>query len=191
MDISFVESDLKKSKGIDNIIKDAEQINLSGDDLLRLTDNKTKILKYEDLKTYDSLEQIFNPHGCFIMLYQTAENYGHWVTVIDRGNRHLEFYDSYGLKPDEELNMNNEYHLRIHGGEIVPHLSALIRKDNWKVLYNKKKLQKYLEDTNTCGRYCALRVRFIKESMDKFNILLIKNKHYDPDFWVSSMTLLC
>lgn len=182
---------VSSNTGIDKIILDAEKYDLSGADIMKITNGKTRIIKYEDLKLYDSLEQLFNPYGCFIMLYQTSEKIGHWVALIDRGNRELEFYDPYGFEPDEELNFNNDYHLRIHGGIITPHLSALIESGFWKVKYNNKQLQKYLEDVNTCGRYCALRIKFKDASLEKFNNLLTKNKCYNSDFWVSALTLLC
>lgn len=192
MEQEFVDTDIKKTNGgIDKVIKDAEVFDLSGDDILNLTYNKTRIMKYEDLKIYDSLEQILSPYRACVLLYQTGDKFGHWVSLIDRGNRKLEFYDPYGLKPDEELNINNEYHLRIHGGQITPHLTALIKKEGWKVEYNNQRLQRFLKDVNTCGRYCALRIRYRDLSIQKFNNLLTKNKHYEPDFWVSALTLLC
>jgi hypothetical protein len=184
--------EVKKIKGgIDKVIKDAEQFDLSGSDILYITHNKTRLLPYEDLKLYDSLDQLFQPYGSFVLLYQTSQNVGHWVAIINRGNRLLEFYDPYGLAPDEELNINNQFHLRQHGGVITPHLTALIRRDNWRVKYNNKQLQRFLEDINTCGRYCALRIKFKDIEMSRFNDLLTKNDNYDPDFWVSVLTFLC
>ena len=191
---TFVKQDIKKSStgtGFDNIVKDAERFDLSGADILRITDHKTRLLPYEGLENVSSLETILRPHGSVVILYQTAEQFGHWVVLLDRGNKNLEFYDPYGLDVDEELNINNEFHLRKHNGLITPHLTALIKKGNWNVHYNKERLQRMLKDVNTCGRYCALRVRFKDEPMKKFNALLKNNKHYIPDFWVSVLTLLC
>ena len=192
MEDAFVRKDIKKSKngGIDKIIFDAEKFDLSGHDILRITDNKTNIYPYEYLENVSSLSDILQPYGAVVLLYQTKQNFGHWVAILDKGNKHLEFYDPYGLKPDQELDINNEYHLRLHGGVKTPHLTAFINSEGWKVEYNAEKLQKFLKDVNTCGRYCALRVRFRDSSIQKFNALLKNNKYYDPDFWVSSLTLL-
>jgi len=176
--------------GIDKTILNAEEYDLSGADILRITNNDTKLLPYEMLRTYDSLEQVLSEKGSVTILYETSKNYGHWVVILDKGNRNIEFYDPYGLAPDQELNYDNDYHLRLHGGELIPHLTMLIQSGGYKVEYNKEQLQKYLPDVNTCGRYCALRVRFKDISMNKFNDLLTKNKHYNPDFWVSALTIL-
>jgi len=190
----FARQDVNKSSvgtGFDSIVKDAERFDLSGADILRLTDHKTHVLPYEALEKVSSLSEILRRYGSVILLYQTAEQFGHWVTLIDRGNNHLEFYDPYGLNVDEELNLSNEFHLRKHNGLITPHLTALIHKDGWSVEYNKDRLQKMLDDVNTCGRYCALRIIFIETPMNKFNSLLKNNKFYNPDMWVSALTLLC
>lgn len=175
---------------MDKIIHRAESIDLSGRDIKRMVGGKTSIMAYEQLKTYSSLEEVLSPFGSCVLLYQTRENYGHWVVLIDRGNKLLEFYDSYGLAPDEELKLDNAFHLRIHGGKITPHLGALIQKGGWSVQYNHEQLQEQLSDINTCGRYCVMRLLYKDLSIRKFNDLLTKNKHYKPDFWVSAMTYL-
>ena len=175
---------------MDKLIERSERVDLSGKDIMRMVNGETRILAYEKLKTYNSLEQILNPYGNCIILYQTKENFGHWVVLIDRGGRMLEFYDSYGLKPDEELKIDNQYHLRIHGGVITPHLTALIKSGGWSVKYNNKQLQEQLSDVNTCGRYCVMRLLYKDMSLQKFNDLLTNNKCYNPDFWVSAMTYL-
>lgn len=187
-----VEEDVLKSKnkGVDETILIAESINLSGRDILRITENDTRIMGYEELRNYDSIEQLIPYEGSSLtLLYQTRENYGHWVVIINRGNNKYEFYDSYGLAPDEELNLDNTYHLRLHGGQITPHLTALFLKGGYKVEYNNIRLQKYLKDVNTCGRYTALRVKFKHLSITNFNALFTKNRCYSPDFWASALTL--
>jgi hypothetical protein len=144
---------------MDKLILDAEDVDLSGRDIKRMVDGKTNIMAYEQLKTYSN-----------------------------RGNKMLEFYDSYGLAPDEELKLDNQFHLRIHGGKITPHLGALIQAGGWSVKYNHEQLQEQLSDINTCGRYCVMRLIYKDLSIRKFNDLLTKNKYYHPDFWVSAMT---
>ena len=188
----FILDDAKKTKrGIDKIIIDGEKFDLNENDIRRIADNKVIIIAYESLFNVNSLDELFTPFGAFILLYQTAEFFGHWVCLLKTGERDLEFYDPYGLNVDEELNINNAFHLRMHRGVITPHLTTLINIDGWRVRYNKERLQKVLRDVNTCGRYCALRVRFKMLSMKKFNRLLKDNKAYNPDFWVTALTLLC
>lgn len=189
-----VEASIKKHRvgtGIDRIIVDAEKYPLTGADMLRIADGKTNIIVYEDLEGVNSIDDILSPYDACIILYQTSENFGHWITLLKTSENSLEFYDSYALSVDEELNLDNEFHKRIHEGKIVPHLSHLIQESGYNVKSNKVRLQQNLEDVNTCGRYAALRVRLRDFSMEKFNGLWKNNHHYSPDFWVSATTLLC
>lgn len=175
--------------GIDAKIYRSEDYDLSEDDIMRITDNKTKIFLYSDLEKVDNIDDILEPYGCCVILYQLEANVGHWVCLIRKSKMELEFFDPYGLSIDEELQYS-KYNLRRHNGEIVPHLTALIEKSNYKVISNTEKLQKFKEHVNTCGRWVSMRIRFKDVSLGKFIELFTKNKYYDADFWVSAMTLL-
>jgi hypothetical protein len=177
---------------MDKIIKQSERIDLTGADLHRITDGKCKIIQYEQLENISSLEEILEPHGCCIILYTTRANFGHWVALFRTNpnvKQNLSFFDPYGLKVDEELQIANELHLRQHNGEITPHLSALINKGGYNVKSSTYKLQKFLKDTETCGRHVGFRIRMRDIPLKKYVKLLTDNKAYDPDFWVSALTL--
>lgn len=175
--------------GIDTQILKSEEIDLSGEDIHRITDGKCKIMAYEDLQKYQTLDELMTPNNSVIILYQTKADYGHWVSLL-RYNNSIEFFDPYGFYIDEELKIIDHLHLRSDGITQSPHLTDLINKSNYKIIYNNKKLQKRSEHTNTCGRWVSLRVRFGDISLDKFISLMTKNKHYDGDFWVSALSLL-
>lgn len=175
--------------GIDKDILRAEDFDLSDDDILRITDNKTKIFLYSDLEQVDNIDDILNPYGCCVILYQLEANVGHWVCLIKHKNNTLEFFDPYGMSIDEELKYS-KYNLRRHRGVITPHLTALIDKSNYKLVSNDFKLQKFKEHVNTCGRWVSMRIRFKDVSLSKFIKLFTDNKCYDGDFWISAMTLL-
>jgi hypothetical protein len=174
--------------GIDTKILKAEDYDLSDNDILRITDNKTKIFLYSDLEQFDNIDQILEPYGCCVILYQLEENMGHWVCLI-KNNNTLEFFDPYGLSIDEELKYS-EFNLRRHRGVKTPHLTALINKSNYKLITNTSKLQNFKEHVNTCGRWVSMRIRFKDVSLKRFIELFTKNKCYDGDWFVSAMTLL-
>lgn len=178
----------KRKVGVDTIIADAEAFPLSGDDILRITDNKTNVMIYEDLAQYDDIDEILEPHGAVVILYRTREDFGHFVALLKTGEKSLEFYDSYGLKVDEELKLA-PFHMRIHNDREVFHLTHLIQQSGYRVKSNLVRLQKNLSHVNTCGRYSALRIRLREFSMERFNALLKNNRSYHPDFWVSALTL--
>jgi hypothetical protein len=175
--------------GIDTKILKAEDFDLSDSDILRITDNKTKIYLYSDLEQFDNIDEILEPYGCCVILYQLEQNVGHWICLIKNKNDTLEFFDPYGLSIDEELKYS-EFNLRRHGGVVTPHLTALIDKSNYKLITNTAKLQKFKEHVNTCGRWVSMRIRFKDVSLSKFIKLFTDNKCYNGDWFVSAMTLL-
>lgn len=175
--------------GIDKQIYKAETINLSDADIMRITDNKCNILRYEQLEDITNIDQILQPYGAAVILYQLEEGYGHWCALLKHSENTLEFFGSYGLKIDEQLKYA-KYNLRRHNGVETPHLSHLIEHSNYNVISNTAKLQKFKEDVSTCGRWCSARIRFRDVPIKRFVELFTKNEHYDGDWFVSAMTLL-
>lgn len=176
---------------IDTQIYDAEKYDLSGKDIHRITDGKCNIIEYEQLKNYNNINDVMGTNRAVIILYETKQNFGHWVCLFSNGNNNLEFFDSYGLSMDEELKINPNYNRSLNNGTISPHLTLLISMcRGCHVVSNKTQLQKYLHHTNTCGRWVAMRIKYRKLSLEKFIELFTKNKYYDGDFWISAMTLL-
>jgi hypothetical protein len=178
--------------GIDQQIKDAENIDLSGDDIKRITNGKTRVIAYEELKNFGSIDELLNPHGAVVILYETRENFGHWVCLfwVDKEKRILEFFDPYGLDVDEELKIAPQFNMRIHHGELVAHLTALIELcGDCKLTYNKTRLQRFLEHVNTCGRHVSTRLRMRDIPLHRYVELMSDNEHYNPDWFVSALTL--
>jgi hypothetical protein len=178
------------STGIDKQIIKAENIDLSGKDILRITDDKCTVMPYENLENIKSIDEILELWGAVVILYETKKNFGHWVGLFKVNDSTLEFYDPYALNVDEELNFDNDYHKRIHNGVEIPHLTHLLNQSNYRVIYNKVRMQKVLDHVNTCGRHVALRIRMRDVKLKRYQELLMNNAHYDADFFVSALTLL-
>lgn len=174
---------------MDKIIKNAEIMDLSGEDIMRMCKNKVKIIDYETMENYKTIDDVFDNNNATIILYETKKNFGHW-TLLLKDNDNLEFFDPYGLKPDEELKYDNNYNTRIHNGVLVPHLTHLLNDSPYKLNYNKKRLQKMLKDINTCGRWCVSRVILRNYTLPEFQKLFTDNVNHTPDFWVTAYTLL-
>ena len=174
-------------KSADKIILDSEQYPFSSDDIKTLTSNLYEIIRYHDLSEYDNIDQVLGENKGAIILFQNeSASSGHWVCIYTEGDT-LFFFDSYGLDIDEDLNYS-QYNLRIHGGKKVPHLSHLIEKSKYKVETNPYKFQTFRQETNTCGRYVALKLKWRDKSFKEFNQILNNNKCYDSNFWISTLT---
>ena len=174
---------------MDKYLLNAENIDLSGNDILDITNNETYIMSYEDLHNINNIDELFKDKDSVTILYQTKKNYGHWVALIKHDDNNIEFFDSYGLNIDEELKYS-EYNLRLHDNNLVPHLSHLLQTSQYNIIHNKIKLQQFVEHVNTCGRHCCVRIKFKKLSLSQYLSLITNNKFYNPDMWVTALTIL-
>lgn len=179
-------------KPIDRIILDAEKISLSGTDLNRITENKARILIYSELENFQNIEEAFDGQDSLIILYQHFERVGHWCGLIRNTSwlksNQLYFFDPYGLRIDSEIQFS-EFQIRRHQGQKVPHLSHLIRQSGYSVISNDYKYQSNKHDINTCGRHTGLRIRHKDFSPEEYKVWLARNRYYNPDFWVSALTI--
>tara|TARA_R110002073_G_scaffold320989_1_gene496846 strand:- start:1928 stop:2443 length:516 start_codon:yes stop_codon:yes gene_type:complete len=166
---------------MENLIRDAENVDLSADDIKTICKGQVEIVVYHNLSQYQSLQEVLGQYGAVILLYETKQNFGHWTALIDQGD-HIEFFDSYGFKPDEELNYATY--------DNTPYLSNLIKTSSKPIIPNLSKLQAQKEDVNTCGRWTSMRVRLRNIPLHKFVELMKNNQKYTGDFWVSALTYL-
>jgi hypothetical protein len=60
---------MSKQQPLDKIVRNAEQIPLSGSDIERITEGKAQILKYSDLHQYNNIDDVFGDKEAVIILY--------------------------------------------------------------------------------------------------------------------------
>lgn len=119
------------------------------------------VITYDDLPNYTA-EQVMS-NLPLVILYRTGENYGHW-TLLHRANGHIEFFDSYGYKPDTEFDqMPEAYRLPPY---LVQMLYGIGKKE--PIHYNQYKFQAFEPGVSTCGRWCILRHLFNKWTVEEF-----------------------
>lgn len=174
---------------IERKIQQTENSPLSDTEIKLITEGKCNIITYEQLHNVNNIDEILQPWGAVIILYQLESDFGHWCALKTTSKNRLDFFGSYGLKLDEQLKFS-KYNLRLHKGEVVPHLTHLINQSKYKVSSNEFQLQMFKEHTNTCGRYASLFIRFRNLSNKEFVDLFTKNKEYSPDFWITAITYL-
>lgn len=177
---------------MDNIINQAEDISLTFDDLKLLCNpSSIKIMLYQELHNIRDVKELFNMFDNIIILYRTEKNYGHYVALINHQN-YIEFFDPYGTAPDYALGVAKES-LRHMRGQVIPHITGLLQdaQDRYKirVVYNDIKLQEFHEHVNTCGRWCATRIKLKHLNLRQFQRLFLGQKH-KPDMIVTYLTYL-
>lgn len=170
---------------MDKLIEQLRKYPYSGHDIMEILDKKTKILKYSDLKNFKTIDEVFKPFNCFVLLYETKKNYGHWVCVLKHGKQ-IEYFDPLGYFIDDIIyNLNTNLKKELHQEE--PYLSNLLLNSKYDIIYNKHKIQQSNKDISTCGRHIAMRLVFQDLSLEQY-FKLLKNSKLNPDNLVTYMT---
>tara|TARA_R110001632_G_scaffold154191_1_gene272262 strand:+ start:519 stop:1079 length:561 start_codon:yes stop_codon:yes gene_type:complete len=133
---------------------------MSNEDLEKyISVNPSDIVKYADLSNYQTIQDLLPKDGDFkIILIEDKQNHGHWVSVSRRG-KVIEYFNSYGSAPDADWRFIPRM-VRIILGENTNDLTRMFKqakKDGFKVVYNKKRLQKLSPNIQTCGRWIVFR----------------------------------
>ena len=103
-----------------------------------------------------------------ILLYEESYNRGHWVALLKYKGM-FEHFDSYGTKPDKELqwiNMKKRLMLK----EATPYLSNFL--DDERYTYNNARYQETDSAVNTCGSHAVNKIYNLKNynmDLDAYN----------------------
>lgn len=169
-----------------NLLKYVKKKPLSSEDILTICENGANLLTYPELTKYKTLDEALGRKRALILLYETEQNYGHWVCVFKLNSNTIEHFDPYGLKPDKELKFVPANYRKVSGQD-YPHLTALLYNSGYEITYNEYKLQKMKKDTNTCGRWVAMRIAMRMLPLEEF-VKLFKLKGLTPDDVVTLLT---
>lgn len=172
---------------MDNLIKGLRKKAFSGEDILTVCDNETKIITYPELYKFQNIDDVLSPHGCVVILYEMKPNYGHWVCVIKHEDQNkIEFFDPYGLFCDDQLEFIDTK-FRKASNQMFPKLCEMLHDSPYDIVYNKTQLQKYSSDVSSCGRHVSFRIVMRDTPLNEYVKILKQNK-YDPDMTVTYLT---
>lgn len=145
--------------------------------------SQIRLMTYDELAKMRSMEEVFNmgrtPIVMLLYVHSSSnhETVGHWSLLLWRqGGVEVEFFDSYGQKPDDML-FNIERSVRAKLSQDESHLCCLLadylaRYPSRIVVSSSKPLQRDKEGINTCGRYVGYRARHWGLSLIQFEKLL-------------------
>lgn len=143
---------------------------LSGSDIKRRFNGRTKVLLYDKLAQYDDIDKLLEPYGhCFILLRSKPE-FGHWI-CLKKWPEHnvVSFFDSYGDFPDDQKQfVNNEF--LVQSGQAYNYICRLLHKASFKytVEFSQYHLQAKDKHVATCGQWCCLFVEYKGPGVDGF-----------------------
>ena len=108
---------------------------LSDEDIQRILGGDAKIIKYSELGALYDIDQLLpgDKDSC-IILYEDSPNRGHWTALV-KYNGLYEHFDSYGVKPDNQLKWISAKRNRMLNQE-EPYLTQLLEKEEERHIYN-------------------------------------------------------
>lgn len=137
---------------------------LSDNEISQELQHKARVVTYDQLANYNSIEELLHPWGRCVILYPTGQNVGHWTCVFysrnNKGTRIIEFFDPYGISVDREFRMTRQS---------SPHyLAKLLYKTRYDIEYNDHRLQAFSRHVQTCGRHVINRLRNAMLPLDEY-----------------------
>lgn len=178
----------KFGKFLDDV-HNSEQIPISNEDILKITNGQTNIVYYETLATMteNAFLSLFTKKTNYniILLYQLDSGCAHWICIIlDPQTQQFYHFDPYGSYPDVMLHTDFPYR----------DLTRLYNNLGIHVNINKYKFQKVSKDVNTCGRWSSIRSVYYYMTNDEFIDYFTKTKPSDLiknlDHLVTIMTMV-
>lgn len=122
-----------------------------------------KILKYSELANYKNIDELLpKPRDFRIILVEDSVNKGHWCCIL-KYDKVVEWFNPYGIRPDAQKNMLGKVRNIMLGQDKDYMTELMLKSDGYKLIYNKKRLQKLKEGINTCGRWIILRCICMKD----------------------------
>jgi hypothetical protein len=150
---------------------------LSDEDIEDLLGEDIFICVYPYLNEVEHIDQIFDDKGRCMLLFNTVDDStGHWVCLSKKGNR-IDFFDPYGLKPDEPMKWLTETKRDDLDME-TKQLTKLLKSSGYQVYYNNFEFQSD-KNSNTCGRHCCARLLYLNYDLDQYYQFInhYKNKY--------------
>lgn len=156
---------------------------------LRVRSIPSRVEKYDVLFHVPNLESLFDINcQVLVLLYHTQEDFGHWVCIIDHSHRmgtpYYEFFDSYGLQPDDEFDF-----LPKIPGTASNRLTVLLSDAadrGAKIEYNHYRFQSFDHPIiATCGKWVLARALFYQKKLSEFAKLFLSKNNLERDIIIS------
>lgn len=175
-------------KPLDQLIQNAESILLTDADIRRLTNDELKIMMYEELLNYNTIDEVFGNYNGICLLYENSSaNSGHWTLLYKLNQTTLYFFDSYSFQLDSEIKWSK--YLVKKGFKTYPALTVLIKKSGYKLQQNQIRYQQLENGVNTCGRHIICRWNYRHLNDQQYSTFIKGNRHYGADFFVTILTM--
>lgn len=170
-------------------LSEIKEYAISDKDINDLLEPDTKIITYPAFGLMKSIDEAFDVLGRCVFLFLTkSHTSGHWICMFKRNNNTIEYFDSYGEKPEEQRKWLTQDMLE-ELDQSQPYLLNLLKKSGYKVYYNTYPFQSDRDAINTCGKWCLTRLICKDLSNKEFYNFVVsdmkKHKLKSMDDWVA------
>ena len=170
----------------------------SKEDLMMMLGNAVKIIKYEEMKKYNTIQELLEPYQAVIMLYPNANHpeMGHWCCIfVMPGTSILQYFDSYGIWVDKKVSDFNEKDKKVKMHEMTrmdATLTKLILESPYgdSTYWNDYPFQADDIASCTCGLWCVIRLKCNHLNEEDFKEKFLDaplGRNVLPDLLVSTM----
>ena len=165
-------------------LDELKRIPLSDIDIYNRLKGRTNIVLYRDLVRYNKIDDLLVDNSA-VILYERQPRNGHWVCIIryHRNNKPtIEFFDSYGIFPDEEKKFIGKLFLN-KSGQQKNKIAQLLYEASYRYVieYNDYRLQVRRGSIATCGRHVISRILLKDLNIDEYNQFMRSFFGYTPD----------
>jgi len=161
---------------------------LSGEDMERVLSAegiRANISTYTDAVKHN-IDHLLS-RGAGVLCFETRPKYGHWIACW-RNHEGLNWFDSYGIYPDDETHWNFDPEFKRAALEDRPRMLAMLYEEHLRtgepVVYNDVQLQEHKPGVATCGRHVCVRLSNWDLSCDEYIDLITaacKKHSVSPD----------
>lgn len=160
---------------------------LSNFEIQNILKNSCLIVSYKKLKQIPTIDKLLKGKLKYlIILYEWKQGYGHWTCILKQGKT-LEFFDSYGTRPDMELKDISNY-ARNRFGMDFPLVAQMLLNSKKEIHYNNYQLQSQRKGVATCGRWVAYRCLNSNLNIDQFVQKIKKSPIKNKDEFIVQAT---
>jgi hypothetical protein len=159
---------------------------MTGGEINGILNGKAHIVPYSELSKFKTIEELLGSQGHAVILYEVKPGVGHWTCVFygppldecDLDYPRIYFFDSYGIKPDDEQEWI-DVEFRKKAWDDMRVLSKLLKNTPSEINYNEFQLQEMKSGVNTCGKWCVARLGLKHLDDEEFAELFAKEDPTD------------
>ena len=165
-------------------------IALNGNEMYEALNGNVKLLSYDELRKFDTIDEAMYPYNKLVLLYfwdfSNNTKTGHYIGIRkDKLKNVIYVMDSYGRFIDDNLKEIDDYKRKKYK-EDFKQLTYLLYKSPYNIEYNEFQFQQ--NNSSVCGRYVIYFLIRDDLNMEQFQNLFDKKNFKKNDLKILKLT---